>query len=211
MTSSSSKTSTIYIDFEGVWPDIVEMAVAVVECGAITQFQSQIVDTSTIQDMVKHNRTARFCHCIPFSIVQWEGITLEGLRQWFRDCLEECNYPLTIRGYGDDITFGSLVKVFPFLTDYYIDYSQVPLPPWSVRTSAAYHQTKVALKRENVFSLICPAHNHSLPYTVSKHKPVTNTVKAKLSHDYHCALYDVLELVFYDYPPIMLSYSDFNA
>ncbi len=202
----AANTSTVYIDWEGVWPDLVEVGLAVVENGTVTQLLCHVINTNTIQDPKKHNQSARYSHCISHKVVQTEGIALEGIQLRFLTCLDQCTYPITIRGFGSDTSRDSLCKVFPFLSTYDCTYSQADLPNWSIRTRQVYHKKKIGLKQSNALAPICPASNHALTNTVPAKKTRNNTVLAKLRHDYHYAFYDVLELVFLDYPETMLSF-----
>lgn len=78
----------------------------------------------------------------------------------------------------------------------------LPLSNWTVRIHEDYHKLAYKLKmlESEIHGVNCTAHVHSMfrPYgRIKNNFPPKDSVLAKESHGYHCALYDAYELVLF--------------
>ena len=151
--------------------------------------------------MYTYKICARHSHCIPPYIILEEGATAQLLNNDFKNFLESINSTtIIIKGHGLDIDKKELMQSFPFLADMdEIQYMQVGLPPWSERKDGDYHHATHYMKQ---FSRIlpCTKDNHSMNFIYSDFDGYkqSHTKMAKQFYGFHCALFDSIELAFYE-------------
>ena len=174
----------LYIDFEGQFPQLIEVAILMVEEDSPTRVFHRIIRPPI---MPLDDCSARFCHCIPTWYVGKKGVPEEYVLYELSWYLGKFPRPLTICGYGDDVKESFLKSWLRDVDFTGISFAQVNLAPWKERDLLPSHQ-QATLLRHSVGYEYCSAHRLLLnAKTLERQK-----------HGPHCAFIDVLELFMVD-------------
>lgn len=189
--------SRVYIDIEyDNESNIIEFSAIEVKDYKIENILHRFVLPQKHVQWCLHETFARYSHCISSSVIRKQGIKLSQLHADLQTFINEINSDeIIIKGHGTDVNKQELIRKFPFLTTFDLNYIQVNLPPWSERKYGAYHIATHYMKQ---FSQImsCCSSNHTLTFKTSD--KINHTRIAKNFYGFHCALFDAIELAMYE-------------
>ena len=189
--------SCIYIDIAlDNFDNIIEFAAIYMNNGLI-QRGLHYFGEQAIVDKHSYKLEAHKWHCIPPFVVEEAGRTHDDMTISFKSFLYFICTPYVI--IKSDFTKERLQCLFPFLTEFDIDYVEINLPPWEERRYKDYHISTQYLKRFTKI-LPCNSMNHSMAYLPADGTTfsTSHSELCKVFHGFNCTLFNVFEYAFYD-------------
>jgi len=188
--------ATLFIDFERYEDKNVEVA-------ALLIYDNKVIDIFhrfILQDLdngVDYINQAKFCHCIPKTVIECYGIEEYVVTAQFLLWISQFSFDsLTIMGNGEDTTREYLENWCHGLDSLpNLSYEQVVLHPWVKRQYEIYHIVTHTMK--TCCSLLpCSYNQHFLPH--KRDHNFNHSKMARLTYGFHCALFDCFELAFFE-------------
>ena len=187
--------TTLYIDFEGQDRKIVEAA-AILDCGERGLHAFHHMMRPNVPLTRADEAKAHYSHCIP----NWKisrSLGEDAIWRRLERVITEAQRPLTICGFGRDVSEVQLLSLMPHADFAGVVFEQVQLSDWVERDGCVYHHLAKELAQ---WFECCDAHTLSYRIHISQRGPALSQRQqmrndAKIRHGSHCAFTDSLELL----------------
>lgn len=140
-------TERWYINFEGDFPDIVEVSVLMMRAdGSLHLFHRLICPTNI--SMI-NNKKGHYSHCIPKWKMEIYGSKEKKVLSLLADHIKNSSRPLSICGYGNSVKDKSMYQLLHGQdVDYTgITFSQIPLLKWKHCVDDPIYKRKQAIRK----------------------------------------------------------------